>query len=298
MLLPQFSFQFSISFALPPPQPKRRLRTRPLHVPILAWEASVHYVHPRPGNDAPANPPASSRCSCSPALSLSASATASPTQAGHVVVTSSCPIPSASSSPAHTAPVRITLRSFPSSVPAGAAATAPDASVTVAAGESPSYCQYRPPTDAARLDTWTRASRLFTLRPLPPTPPIPRALRAPFCGRKCGGKGAPVPANAGDCFPEPFRSGAAVLIGDTPRRPGAWDGCQSLLVCLISGDRSPFRASPRPAQVMILPPAPPTGSAGGEPIYLYPAHPHPRGAMSPDLFAMYHSLRAARSRPP
>ena len=111
-----------------------------------------------------------------------------------------------------------------------------------------------------------RACPLF--RPLPPTPPIPRALRAPFCGRKCGGKGAPVTANADDCFPEPLRSGAAVLIGDTPRRPGAWDGCQSLLVCLISGDRSPFRASPRPAQFPDLPPAPPTGSAGGEPISL------------------------------
>ena len=43
VLLSQFSFQFSISFALPPPQPKRRLRTRPLHFPILAWKASVHF---------------------------------------------------------------------------------------------------------------------------------------------------------------------------------------------------------------------------------------------------------------
>ena len=111
---------------------------------------------------------------------------------------------------------------------------------TVAAGERPpSYCQYRLPSVAARLDTWTRAARLSTLRPLPPTPPFPHALRAPISGRNVWeGRGLrSLPAvfagarparsrslalTAVDCFPEPLHRGAAVLIGDTPRQTGAF----------------------------------------------------------------------------
>ena len=68
--------------------------------------------------------------------------------------------------------------------------------VTVAAGERPpSYCQYRLPSVAARLDTWTRAARLSTLRPLPPTPPFLRALSRSDQWPQCvGGQGASVPA--------------------------------------------------------------------------------------------------------
>ena len=103
----------------------------------------------------------------------------------------------------------------------------------------PDCCQYRLPSVAARLDTWTRAARLSTLRPLPPTPPFLRALsRSDQWPQYVGGRGLrSLPAvfagarparshslalTAVDCFPEPLHRGAAVLIGDTPRRTGAF----------------------------------------------------------------------------
>jgi hypothetical protein len=51
-----------------------------------------------------------------------------------------CNTPSASTAPAHSAPVRITSRSCQSSVTAGEAATAPEATGTVAAGERSKRC--------------------------------------------------------------------------------------------------------------------------------------------------------------
>ena len=113
-----------------------------------------------------------------------------------------------------------------------------------------------------------RFAPVHSSAPFPPRPLSPVRFALHFVAASVGGRGLRSPLKAGDCFPEPFRIGAADLIGDTPRRPGAWDSCQSPLVYLVSGDRSPFRASPRPAQVSDLPPAPPTGSAGGEPISL------------------------------
>ena len=51
-----------------------------------------------------------------------------------------CNTPSASTAPAHSAPVRITPRCYQSTVTAGEAATAPEASGTVAAGERFTRC--------------------------------------------------------------------------------------------------------------------------------------------------------------
>ena len=78
--------------------------------------------------------------------------------------------------------------------------------VTVAAGERPpSYCQYRLPSVAARLDTWTRAARLSTLRPLPPTPPFPHALsRSDQWPQYVGGRGLRSPLKRATVSPNPF----------------------------------------------------------------------------------------------
>ena len=60
------------------------------------------------------------------------------TESGWNVATEdACNTPSASTAPAHSAPVRITPRSCQSSVTAGEAATAPEASGPVAAGAAP-----------------------------------------------------------------------------------------------------------------------------------------------------------------
>ena len=77
---------------------------------------------------------------------------------------------------------------------------------TVAAGERPpSYCQYRLPSVAARLDTWTRAARLSTLRPLPPTPPFPHALSRSDQWPQCvGGRGLRSPLKRATVSPNPF----------------------------------------------------------------------------------------------
>ena len=82
-----------------------------------------------------------------------------------------------------------------------------------------------------------RACPLFA--PFPPRPPSPMRCRAPISGRNVwesrGLRSLPAvfagarPARshslaltAVDCFPEPLHRGAAVLIGDTPRRTGAF----------------------------------------------------------------------------
>ena len=118
----------------------------------------------------------------------------------------SCPILSASTAPARPAPERFTPRCCLSLVTAGEAATAPAArsrslpgngrQVTANTGSRPV---------PARLDTWTRAARLSTLRPLPPTPPFPHALsRSDQWPQYVGGRGLRSPLKRATVSPNPF----------------------------------------------------------------------------------------------
>ena len=94
----------------------------------------------------------------------------------------------------------------------------------------PMSSQSRPSRSPARLDPWTLAALLSTPRPLPPRASLPPcASRSDQRPQFAGGQGLrSLPAvfagarpaltlTAVDCFPGPFRSGAAVLTGDTPR---------------------------------------------------------------------------------
>ena len=94
----------------------------------------------------------------------------------------------------------------------------------------PMSSQSRPSRSPARLDPWTLAALLSTLRPLPPAPLFPRcASRSDQRPQVAGGRGLrSLPAvfagarpalslTAVDCFPGPLRSGAAILTRDTPR---------------------------------------------------------------------------------
>ena len=100
---------------------------------------------------------------------------------------------------------------------------------------------------------------LSTLRPLPPAPLFPRALRAPSRDRNVredGGFGPCLRSSlrstcaaltAGDCFPGPLHSGAASSTGDTPRPLRAFRNCRiRSLDCSRSfchnGGRSPCGA--------------------------------------------------------
>ena len=105
----------------------------------------------------------------------------------------------------------------------------------------PMSSQSRPSRSPARLDPWTLAALLSTLRPLPPAPLFPRcASRSDQRPQVAGGQGLrSLPAvfagarpaltlTAVDCFPGPLHSSAAILTGDTPRP-------------LRAGERGPIR---------------------------------------------------------
>ena len=103
----------------------------------------------------------------------------------------------------------------------------------------PMSSQSRPSRSPARLDPWTLAALLSTPRPLPPRASLPpcasrsdqrpqfaggqglRSLPAVFAGARPA-RSHSLALTAVDCFPEPLHRGAAVLIGDTPRRTGAF----------------------------------------------------------------------------
>ena len=81
--------------------------------------------------------PAAARCAYTLSVCLGSAITESE---WNVATEGFCNIPSASTEPERSAPVRITPRSCQSSVTAGAAATAPETSGTVVAGERSTRC--------------------------------------------------------------------------------------------------------------------------------------------------------------
>ena len=116
----------------------------------------------------------------------------------------------------------------------------------------------RPSRSPARLDPWTLAALLSTLRPLPPAPLFPRALARSEQRPQCaGGRGLrSLPAvfagarpsltlTAVDCFPGPLLSGAANLTGDTPRPHRAGERGPVLTVDSIRRFRPRRRPFPR-----------------------------------------------------
>ena len=124
-------------FGLPASAPvQARRRSLPRPAPVFA---SVRR-HPRPGER--------SSCRSGGSQPLLATLTtlsvclgsAINESGGNVATEGFCNTPSASTAPARSAPVRITPRSCQASVTAGEAATAPEASGTVAAGERSKRC--------------------------------------------------------------------------------------------------------------------------------------------------------------
>ena len=208
------------SYALPPPQRrcalltvaalhKQSLRGRrrfglPASLPVQAL-----FLFPRSPATFPASPPS----------------TVTHARASQ----RSCPILSASTAPARSAPVRITplfnqlivtalegvglacLR-FTVQVRLGSvlfAATFPDSPSPACAHAPVNGRQVTANTGSrpapARLDTWTRAARLSTLRPLPPTPPFLRALsRSDQWPQYVGGRGLRSPLKRATVSPNPF----------------------------------------------------------------------------------------------
>ena len=117
----------------------------------------------------------------------------------------------------------------------------PDAGHGSCRERPPKLLPVRPPTDAARLDPWTRAARLSTLRPLPPTPPIPHALSRSELWPQCvGGRGLRSPLR-GRLFPQtPSQWSGGSNWGHTAS-VGGLDWVQISFGCGSSGSRSPCR---------------------------------------------------------
>ena len=158
---------------------------------------------------------------------------------------------------------------------------------TVAAGNGRQVTANTGSRPARRVLTRGHALRACPLfAPFPPRPPSSVRCRAPISGRNVWeGRGLrSLPAvfagarptrslslalTAVDCFPEPLHRGAAVLIGDTPRRTGAFRWLPISFgqfdILPGPGGRSPFGTAP---SVAGLPP-PDIGSlfapAGGIP---------------------------------